>query len=92
MIIYFNIFQSLSPGVTLKDKNASVKTTLRTTHENALRTEDIADAILYILGTPPKVQVRMVFWFIILFLNNSNILFWFQVCELTIRSVGELMY
>lgn len=44
----------------MKDKNASVPTSFRPKPENALKTEDVADALLYILGTPPKVQVNTI--------------------------------
>ncbi|KAE9526673.1 hypothetical protein AGLY_013321 [Aphis glycines] len=59
---------SLSPGVTIKESSEQeLKSHPEITY---LETEDIANATLYILGTPQNVQV----------------------CELTIRSVGEIMY
>lgn len=59
---------SLSPGVTIKESSEQeLKSQSEITY---LETEDIANATLYILGTPQNVQV----------------------CELTIRSVGEIMY
>ncbi|XP_015363179.1 PREDICTED: farnesol dehydrogenase-like [Diuraphis noxia] len=59
---------SLSPGVTIKESTElELKSIPNMTY---LETEDIVNATLYILGTPPNVQV----------------------CELTIRSVGETMY
>lgn len=49
-------FQSLSPGVTLTD--ASEKSLRSYPETKFLRTEDVADALIYILGTPPNVQVN----------------------------------
>jgi len=59
---------SLSPGVTIKESSEAKLKSIP--GMSFLETDDIANALLYILGTPPNVQV----------------------CELTIRAVGELMY
>ncbi|XP_050442352.1 farnesol dehydrogenase-like [Adelges cooleyi] len=59
---------SLSPGVTLTHSVNNIQKTIPDI--KFLQTEDIANAVLYVLGTPPEVQV----------------------CELTIRPVGEIMY
>jgi hypothetical protein len=56
-----------------------------------LEAEDISQGVLYVLGTPPRVQVR----------NHNresfstdyyffDLIFGFQVHELTIKPVGEL--
>ncbi|XP_025413628.1 farnesol dehydrogenase-like isoform X1 [Sipha flava] len=59
---------SLSPGLTLTEHTKSF---LASKPEiTFVRAEDVANAALYILGTPPSIQV----------------------CELTIRSVGETIY
>lgn len=59
---------SLSPGVTIKESSEQKLKSIP--GMKYLETEDIANAVLYILGTPKNVQV----------------------CELTIRTVGETMY
>lgn len=58
-----------------------------------LNAKDISDAVLYVLGTPPHVQVK------IFSIKNNSILFdtllydifshCFQVLELTIKPLGE---
>jgi NADP-dependent 3-hydroxy acid dehydrogenase YdfG len=48
------ISQSLSPGVVSTDM-APVMWLEKQPH---LKPEDIADAVVYVLGTPPHVQVR----------------------------------
>lgn len=53
--LFSNIFQSLSPGVTLTD--ASEKSLRSHPETTFLKTKDVVDAIIYILGTPPTVQV-----------------------------------
>jgi NADP+-dependent farnesol dehydrogenase len=51
------MLQSLSPGLVKTDMPAKE---LLDAHP-ALNPEDIADSVLYVLGTPPHVQVRLVF-------------------------------
>jgi len=51
------LFQSLSPGVTIKESSEQqLKSIPDMTY---LETEDIVNATLYILGTPPNVQVSI---------------------------------
>jgi NADP+-dependent farnesol dehydrogenase len=51
------MLQSLSPGLVKTDMPA--KEMLES--QSSLNPEDIADSVLYVLGTPPHVQVRLVF-------------------------------
>lgn len=50
-----------------------------------LSTKDISDAVLYVLSTPPNVQV-----FLLNCQTEKSILIFLQVTELTIRPVGEM--
>lgn len=50
-----NLYQSLSPGVTIKESSEAKLKSIP--GMSFLETDDIANALLYILGTPPNVQV-----------------------------------
>lgn len=59
----------------------------RKKEDSCLESEDIADAVLYVLATPPHVQViisQSIYQYITLHSSFS-----LQVHELTIKPVGE---
>jgi NADP+-dependent farnesol dehydrogenase len=51
--------QSLSPGVVKTEFRIAARRPETLTPTPFLESKDIADAVLYILGTPPHVQVRI---------------------------------
>lgn len=61
----FNIFQSVSPGYIPTELGPAAGYPVPPADSKAppgLAVEDIADAVLYVLSTPPHVQVKRSFF------------------------------
>lgn len=54
-----------------------------------LESKDVSDAVLYVLSTRPRVQVKLSFFKVEI--NPSIALYSLQVHELIIKPVGETM-
>lgn len=60
LYLLYNIFQSLSPGLVKTSIMEGTDWVEGVTDPDAptLQAKDIADAVLYVLSTPPNVQVN----------------------------------
>lgn len=79
--------KDISPGVVQTDLVTSQTGVVRDLYRssNALDPNDVADAVIYVVGTPPTVQVN-VHLFISTTSVNLNLL---QVHELIIKPLNE---
>lgn len=66
------LFQSISPGITATELFEAAGTSydyVKSVHDNhmpVVLSEDIADGVLYILSTPPSVNVILFYFGVIL--------------------------
>lgn len=80
--------QSLSPGTVTTDMtntdnyDIDPATVEKYKHIKCLQPNDIANAVMYVLSTPPHLQVKNIH-------EKLCILTFLQIDELTIRAVGE---